>query len=212
MSEVPYNPDDPIFLLSRSLDEELSGAEREKLDRALASSGALRAEADRLRRLNELIQRWGERPVQVDWVNHAAHTKARLIDDGQAEKLEKVDQLLGRWASQTVSIDEEAFTAAVMASVRAERKTPSWHSVVFRLGVPLAAAAAVVFAVVGTSWFTPESSAKPTIVLGHSFADNVDLPGPVIEFGQGDDSETLIADSNCLLGGAAYLRDDGPLV
>ncbi len=202
MSDVPYNPDDPTFLLSRSLDEELTKTEQQKLDHALASSEAFRTEADRLRHLNQLINRWGAKPVALDWEHHAALTEAQLIGTGDADKLVKVDQLLGQWASQTVSIDEEAFTTAVLARVRAEQKTKPWHQVIFRLGVPLAAAAAVAFAVTAILWHRPDSRSALTIEIGPPLVmvtpsdHSADRREPVVTFGQEEDPQEVTAVSS----------------
>lgn len=197
MSDVPYNPDDPAFLLSRSLDEKLTKAEQQQLDQALASSEALRTDADRFRRLHQLINRWGAKPVDLDWEHHAALMEAQLIGTSDADKLGKIDQLLGQWASQTVSIDEGAFKTAVLARVRAQRKTKPWHRVIFRLGVPLAAAAAVVFAVTGILWNGPDARSKLTIEIGPSLVmvtpsdHDADLLEPVVMFGQEEDSQEV---------------------
>lgn len=202
MSETPYNPDDPAFLLSRSLDEKLSEEEQEALDRALASSETLRAEAARLRSLDRLVKRWGNRPIELDWEHYSALTEAQLVHDGDADKLRQVDLMLDKWASQTVSIDAEAFTTAVMAGVRAERKAKSWHRVVFRLGVPLAAAAAVVFAVTGTLWLKPDSGSECRIEIGYAqhmgapSDGSADLPEPVVVFGQVAGSQKVASASS----------------
>ena len=49
----------------------------------------------------------------------------------------------------------EAFTADVMAKVEPRRGRITRSAPLFRLGVPLAAAAAVVLAVIGAMWFAP---------------------------------------------------------
>lgn len=190
MSEAPYNPNDLAFLLSRSLDEELPESERQKLREALAASEALRAEAEQLRALDRLVKRWGQRTVELDWEHHAALAKAQAAADGDAEKLGRLDTLLDRWAGQPVGFDEERFTAAVMAKVRSERKRRTWQAVIFRLGTPLAAAAAVVFAVTATLWWKPATEPTYTIEIGPPPAMAAqassagDVPEAVVVFGQ----------------------------
>ncbi|MGD2108753.1 MAG: hypothetical protein PVI86_05115 [Phycisphaerae bacterium] len=202
MSETPYNPDDPAFLLSRSLDEELSAAERARLDQAMGSSASLRGQADRLRRLDGWLKRWGEYPVELDWKHHAALTRSRVESDADAEQLEEVDGLLERWANRDVSIDEASFTAAVMAGVHKERRTRSWHGVVFRLGVPLAAAAAVVLAVTGTLRFGRGQETRTTILIGPALAavtpsdSEVGGGGAVIVLGEDPDSREVARPSS----------------
>jgi len=150
MSEKPYNPDDPGFLISRSLDQDLSDDERRRLDQVLAESESLRAEADRLRAVDRLIKRWGARPVELDWEPHAATVHARVAGGDEDKNLRKLDGLLKLWGERRVSMDGERFTEAVMARVGATRRRSSTYALIFRLAVPLAAAAAVAFALTAT--------------------------------------------------------------
>ncbi|MCP4641496.1 MAG: hypothetical protein GY851_13725, partial [bacterium] len=76
MSEGPYNANDEAFLFSRSLDEELTGPEREHLEQALATSEALREEARQLRAVDHLVKRLGSEAVELDWESFTALTQA----------------------------------------------------------------------------------------------------------------------------------------
>jgi len=191
MKELPCNPDDPAFLLSRSLDEALSAADLEKLDRALAASASLREEAERLRALDGIVKRWGARPPQLDWHHHAELTAEMLAPDTEADKLDRLDRLLGDWAGVAPTIDEKAFAEAVMTRVRGQRKR-AWQSMIFRIGVPLAAAAAIMLALTARMWVEPRAEPAMTIELGPlAMADSGPAQhGPVVVFGGKDEPPT----------------------
>lgn len=170
MREPQYNPDDPLFLLSRSLDEDLPEPERSAeggLDKALAASASLRAEAEELRALDRLIMRWAGQPAELDWEHHAALIIAQAEGNEDADGLEKVDRLLEHWGRRSVSLHAEAFTADVMAKVAPKRGRIIWSSPLFRLVRlrALAAAAAVVLAVTGVLWFT--QSPEPFVYVAY---------------------------------------------
>lgn len=174
MSDEGYNPDDPLFALSRSLDEELPEDMRQKMEEALAASEALRSEAESLRATDRLVKRWASPPAELDWGRHAALIEAQATgDDG--EEANKLDRLLERWGRTVPSHDEGSFTAAVMAKVRSERRRAVRSSLLFRLGAPLAAAAAVAIAITGSLWLMPsgEPIAYVAFVSGLP-ADQVD--------------------------------------
>lgn len=179
MSETEYNPDDPAFLLSRSLDEVLPAGEQRRLDEALASSKSLQSEAQQLRAVDRMLKRWGRTQVELDWDHQAALVRARAESDGDSEELRKVDRLLERWGGQSVSFDAERFTTAVMARVGRARTRPSRYGLIFRVGAPLAAAAVVVFAV--TSGFGPDRAPTSKDVAypgGEPVCQVVFGPGP----------------------------------
>ena len=150
MSEQPYQPDDPAFLASRALDGDLSAKERQRLEEALAASKDLRAEAEQLRNIDRLVKRWGRDSAELDWVTYARLIHARVeAEDGD---LDTVDRLIEHWGREPVEFDERAFTGAVMAAVRSQQHRTPMRSVIFRIGAPLAAAAAVAIAVSGWFW------------------------------------------------------------
>lgn len=156
MSDRPQQFDELFFLLSRSLDEDLTDGERRRLDAALAESASLRAESDALRAVDRLVRRWGERSIELDWPTHERLIRASVQEDAS---LAEVDELVARWGRTEVSCDDAAFVDGVMERIAAEsgvRRTlrmPRWY----RIGVPLAAAAAIVFAVTARQWFTAPS-------------------------------------------------------
>ncbi len=152
MSDRPTQPDDLTFLLSRSLDEDLSADQRQRLDETLADSASLRAEAVGLSAVDRLVKRWGEQKVEFDWQTQEALILAAAQD---GESLADVDDLVARWGETEVPHDEAAFVDGVLGRIAAEQpaqqpaKTLPWY----RIGVPLAAAAAIVFAVTAQQWF-----------------------------------------------------------
>jgi anti-sigma factor RsiW len=151
MSEQPYQPDDPAFLASRALDGDLSEPERQRLEEALATSKELRAEVEQLRKVDQLVKRWGGADVELDWATYGKLVRARAESDADEGDLGRVDQLIERWGRERVEFDEAAFTGAVMARVRSEERRPPRRSLIFRIGAPLAAAAAV--AIAAGAWF-----------------------------------------------------------
>ncbi|UCC31362.1 MAG: hypothetical protein JSU86_03615 [Phycisphaerales bacterium] len=190
MSEASYNPNDPAFLLSRSLDEDLPDHEERRLDEALASSESLRSEAMQLRAVDRLVRRWGARPAGLDHEHHAALVVAQAAGGEDVEALRKVDQLIERWGSRGVPYDEERFTAAVIGKVARETGRTSRRGLVFRLGAPLAAAAAIAFAVIGGVWWPSHRQAVCVVELGpiatalapHTNADGGS--GAIVSFGR----------------------------
>jgi len=190
MSETPYNPNDPAFLLSRSLDDELTDDERRRLDEALASSPSLQAEAEKLRALDRLIKHWGAQQAALDLDHHAALIIAQTAGDDDADKLKKVDQLIERWASKNVLFDADRFTAVVMDRVAQELDREMRRGWIFRLGAPLAAAAAVVFAVIGGAWWgsKPEAVCRvefgPRVAMVTAPTDMTVTPSAMVSFGR----------------------------
>lgn len=163
--ETPYNPDDPAFLLSRSLDEELSEPERQRLEDALARSQTLRADAGQFRALHRLMKRWGRQPADIDFAHHAALIAAQTADE-DSEALRNVDRLLARWGSRRVALDEGKFVDAVMSRVLPHPTRALRTRLIFRLAVPLAAAAAVAVALTTGVWFTPGAKPRCHVAIG----------------------------------------------
>ena len=171
MSDSKYNPCDPLFLLSLSLDGELTPAQREQLDAALAASAGLRAEAEQLRAVCKLIQAWGAQTPNVDAENLGGEFAAHLAEsDGtDSAELAGVDDLLRRWSQPEPEVDWERFHGAVMKNIAAERHVaPVWGRIL-RLGTPLAAAAAIALAYIGylSPWDTGSTgpTRTPTVLV-----------------------------------------------
>jgi len=174
MAEAQYNPDDMVFLTSRSLDEELSEAERSRLEKALGLSDALRREAERLRAVDKLVKRWGCEQADLDWEHHHALISAQAAGD-ESEASEKLDALLARWGAAVVPLDEKRFAGAVMARVAPARARRLTQRLVFRVGVPLAAAAMLALTLTGRPWFQTVRTA--VVVYAGSKQAPVEAPG-----------------------------------
>lgn len=167
MSGDAYNPNDLAFLLSRGLDGDLSAEERCRLDDVLSQSESLRSEAAKFESLGRLIDRWAKKPVEVDW-KHLAALTAASAGSAEDKRLGKVDDLLLRWRNQNVGIEALDLTGSVLARIHSERRGVNPYRLVWRLGVPLAAAAAIVLAVTATTWFAPARNPICEVAIGPS--------------------------------------------
>lgn len=169
MSDSEYNPHDPLFLLSRSIDGDLTPAEQEQLEAALAASAELRAEAEQLRTVCRLIQAWGARAPGVDAEDLGDEVTAHLAESAEDAELAGVDQLLQRWSRPAPEVDWERFQGAVMARIAPEPRAAPLRGRLIRLGTPLAAAAAIALAFIGylRPWETspPEQMSVPTVLV-----------------------------------------------
>ncbi len=160
------NADNLLFLVSRELDgDEFSLAEREELARALEESDDLRHAAEQIRLVDRLVRRWGQSKPEVDAEAMLAQSVGRVLPDAPQTDEEEIDRLIGRWAATRIKTDESRYTAAVMRRVRAAAPRTAIRPWLFRLGVPLAAAAAVGFAVMGHLWPTATPTPTSTVVI-----------------------------------------------
>lgn len=158
--------DDLLFLVSRELDgDDLTTAEREVLARALEESGDLRLAAEQFRRVDRLVQRWAQSQPDVNADTVLAHSVGSVLPDAPQSDEDEIDHLIGRWASTRIRTDESRYTAEVMRRVRAAAPQRSIRPRLFRLGVPLAAAAAVGFAVIGQFWPTSTPAPRSTVLI-----------------------------------------------
>ena len=168
MTDCQYNANDPEFLASRSLDEDLSESDRKRLSEALEASEDLRCEAEKLRSVDQLVKRWGGEEVELDWNAHSELAVAKAMAERDEETGGKLDDLLQRWGYARVELDEEAFTQAVMAKVRPQESRPPRRSLLFRLRTPLAAAAALAIAVTAAYWARSLPSPRVVVTIRHS--------------------------------------------
>lgn len=159
MSDTPYNPDDPALLISRGMDQDLSEAEQRRLDEALAESPALRAEAEQIRAIDALVKRWAARSAEVESTPFVETVLAavELEDD---HDLRQIDRWLRGFGRDELNVDSEEYTAEVLAKLKSRQRRPQRRPLVFRLGVPLAAAAALAFAVTAPRWW-PLADTQP---------------------------------------------------
>jgi|CXWL01.1.fsa_nt_gi hypothetical protein len=155
---------DPLFLVSRGMDGDLSASEQIRLEELLAASAELRIEADKLRSVAQLVESRRTVHAQVDWKLHEKLVLAEIAED--ESELAGVDDLLLEWGGRAPEYDERALADGVMARIAParERKRSIWR-VVGRLGAPLAAAAAIALAVTGT-WYAPVAMPVTVVVIG----------------------------------------------
>jgi hypothetical protein len=168
MTGDAYNPDDPAFLISRSLDDDLPEAERRRLDEALAQSESLRSEATKFEAVDRLVQRWGRRSVELDWRSHAALTQAGAAEGTGETGSRKIDDLLRRWGGRSDEVEAVDLTVGVLAKIRGERRLATPLRYLLRIGLPLAAAAAIILTVTTTTWFAPAPQPICRIAIGPS--------------------------------------------
>ncbi len=180
MSASNLNPNDPAFLASRALDESLPVSAKAGLDQALDASEDLRTLAKQMEAVDRLVKNWGRRSPDIDWAFHEKLIKARVEAIGEDDRLDGVDDLIAKWASPP-PIDEHRFESAVMNRIRRERPAIR-RRILFRIGVPLAAAATVAIVATGMLW--PSLSTQPMV--------QVDI-GPPERFVSSDSARTAVA-------------------
>lgn len=149
------NLQDPLFLVSRDIDGDLSADERERLNQLLAASPALQAEADQIRRVSRWVKSTARSAAQIDWKTHEQLILAEI--GAEPREMSGVDALLADFAKREPVYDEGALVRGVLSRIApaASVKQRGWRSIA-RIGAPLAAAAAVVLAVTAT-WFGPSA-------------------------------------------------------
>jgi hypothetical protein len=179
MMDETYNPGDPLFLVSRDLDADLSKEERDRLTEVLRSSESLRAEANRLRAVDRMVRQWGFEGVEIDWKHHAGLVAVTLRTDSDDGVLYRVDELIAAWARRRPVFDERAFTQGVLDRIKPSGRKSRVLPWALRLGAPLAAAAAIALAVTATIWFVPTPLPVAVVSIGH--ADNQKPPSRPVE-------------------------------
>lgn len=145
-----HNPNDPLFLASRAIDGDLTAEEKQILDRALKQSPELRAEVAKLQATQGLVAQWGDAQVAIDWDAFGESVAQMAMTESESAQVDKVDQLVARWASSTPEIELDGFADGVMVELATRKRSPLRY--VIRLGMPLAAAAAIALAVIPGFW------------------------------------------------------------
>ena len=187
MNEAPFNPDDIDFLASRDLDGDLTAEERRRLGDALDASESLRAKADAMRRVSDLVRRWAAAPVEIDWDAHTELIDGRCQADDDAQDRPEVDGILKRWARDVVAHDDEQFTADVMRRIgqtASTARTRSGRPWMIRIAVPLAAAAVLAMALIGGSWINRDAGSRDVgrVVLTESPLGATKVPTCIVRF------------------------------
>ena len=164
MSDSNDKPNDPAFLASRALDESLPAAAKAILDEALDVSEDLRSLGKQLEAVDRLVKNWGRRSSDIDWAFHEKLIRARVEAIGEEDRLDGVDDLIARWAPPP-PIDERRFESAVMSRIRRERLA-NRRRILFRIGVPIAAAAAIAIVATGMLWPSPSTQPMVQVDIG----------------------------------------------
>lgn len=152
------NPNDPLFLVSRDLDGDLSAAEKSRLERLLGESAELRGEALAFRRMESLLTARRDDEARIDWLNYEKLILARVEDSD--DESPAMEQVLHAWGRRQPEWDQEGFAGEVLSRIATpQKRAMPWWKVV-RLGAPLAAAAAIVIAFTAT-WQTPLPVVSP---------------------------------------------------
>jgi len=180
MTDRPFNSDDLAFLMSQELDGDLSADRRARLNEARAASEELRKESKDLATVDRLLGRWAARGVELDWNATAGLIEAEVR--GRDAGLDEVDALLERWGQREGNAAD--FSTAVLKRIRAQDRELRSRRLIFRLGAPLAMAAAVALVVFGTSWLEPTAKPVTVVAIGRTIAESADAPRTVVSFGR----------------------------
>jgi len=156
------NADDILFQVSRRMDGDLSESERCALERALAESPSLLAEAEKFQALDDMLKTSARSTVEIDWTHHAKWIQANVESIREAHDLSGVDRLLSQWTRPVPMADADAFASGVLQRIRGEKRL-SIGRYLWRIGAPLAAAAALFFALTTTHW--PGGAKEPTLFV-----------------------------------------------
>jgi len=156
--------DDLRFLMSRSLDGDLSADESARLENALANSAELRSDRAEFVAVHRLVTEWGSNPVEIDWAAHHDLIKARIGRDAKCERDDRrVGELLSDWAGRQ-GVSNVDLRGRVLAEIHGTHRATRPMRWVIRLGLPLAAAAAIAIAVLLPNWKSGNATNPISIV------------------------------------------------
>lgn len=182
MTEPIIHPDDPLFLVSRRLDGDLSDTESRSLAERLVASAELADAAKRMESLDQAIRRATPGLPALDWTHELELTLGRIADDVSNSEDQQIDTALERWAHATSVKDVDLAPHVITKLAGAAKQSPR-RRLVLPWAVPLAAAAAIAMIVMGP-WFGGEIQ-RP--VEGPAIAT---LPGPVVNVVMGPQGHT----------------------
>lgn len=180
-----FDAHDPLFLLSRQLDDDLTEAEALALEAALAASPELRAEASRLAAAQGAVDEWAAEVPDFDATALTQFVMGAVQDEAADQEFASVDAVLRRWA-RPVEFNERAFTTSVMRKLAAETSRQRMR-LVYRIAAPLAMAAAVAIAVTGSFWLAPTPVIQVSIgplAAGSQGATHLPAATSVVTFGR----------------------------
>jgi len=90
--------------------------------------------------------------VEIDWEAHRALIEARIAQNAKTESNERrVDDLLAEWVA-TRAVSDIDLRDSVLAEIRQSHRAARPIRWVIRLGLPLAAAAAIAIAILVPNW------------------------------------------------------------
>ncbi len=171
MSESTYNPNDPAFLASRSLDETLDDADQERLRDVRSADASVETEARQLAAVDALVRKWSESDAYGTPDAFVESVLGRIVDEHD-EKNHALDQRIRDWAGNVPQVDARAFVNGVRRRMERGHGQRRRRPMLFRLGVPLAAAASIALALSAGLWF--RSARRPLVevsigrmALGH---------------------------------------------
>ncbi len=98
MASDPQSFEEIEFYLSRQIDGDLSPEEAARLEHLLAERGDARSDLDRLRRVDDLVRRWGRGELPVDWDRFRQQVVQRATDQPIAEPRARVVRLVRLFA------------------------------------------------------------------------------------------------------------------
>ncbi len=130
-------------------------------------------------RLDELLRKWGQAQVELDWETHAALISARVAEPSGDDDRRNVEGLLRRFGESAPELDEDRFVKNVMARVAPAVRVRSHRTLVFRIGGLLAAAAAVAFVVTGGLWSIRPKEAIVQVSIGPMASTSIEVSGAV---------------------------------
>jgi len=195
MSERSYNPEDLGFLISRELDGDLSEVERRCLEEAIRASDELGEDARAYAAADRLIRCWAMKKPELDWEATAGLTQVHVAGAGEDDGLHQVDALLQRWGASQANFTHVDLADGVLQQIRKEQGQVPSRSLIFRLRVPLAAAAAIALAVIGTTWFAPVGgpmvhvAIRTAPVMGPAAGE---APRATVSFARGVDAASVV--------------------
>jgi hypothetical protein len=118
-----------------------------------------------------LLKRWAAEPIESNWAAHEKAIRVSTVNATIQEVDARVDEWLKRWGVETPDVDTDRFASAVTAKIRAgspqacERRGLTTYRLLFRIGAPLAAAAAIALVVTSGLWApvpTKPTASKPS--------------------------------------------------
>lgn len=160
MTDDTYNPQDPAFLASRSLDEVLSDADAERLQAWLQASPQAERMFEEWRTVDAAVkQRCGD-VVEVDETAFVESVLGRIAEQHDHTD-EALDAALRTWRDDRVELDDAAYVDKVRSRLGARDNRTAYRPFLHSIRRPLAAAAVVALILTGGWWLA--FSSRPVV-------------------------------------------------